>query len=91
MPGVAPPLLANVPAVGPVNPSDHIADVAPPPKEPPRATVVAPWQIAAVAAPTKTVGFGFTVSVLLADAVPHDPPPVRSVKVIDAGADVDAV
>ena len=39
------PLLANVP---PAPPSDHTAAVAPPLNEPPKAAVVAPWQIAVV-------------------------------------------
>jgi len=38
--GVVPPLLENEPAVPPDNPSDQIADVAPPPKEPPKAAEV---------------------------------------------------
>ena len=59
-------LLLNVPAVRPVRPSDHIADVAPPPNEPPKATVVPPWQIAGIAGPASTVGVGFksTVAVI---------------------------
>ena len=91
VPGVLPVLLLNVPAVRPVRPSDHIADVAPPPKEPPRATDVPPWQIAGIADPAKTVGVGFMVSVLVTARVPHEPPEVNSVRVTDAGADADAV
>jgi hypothetical protein len=85
--GVLPVLLANVPPVGL---ADQTAAVAPPPKEPPKAAVVPPWHIAATA-DVLAVGFGFTVSVLLAVVVPHEPPLVVSVKVtLDAEED-DAV
>jgi hypothetical protein len=70
---------------------DHVPPVAPPPTEPPRPAVVPPWQIAAMAAPTLTVGLGLTVSTLLAFVVPHDPPAVVSVNVTDAGAPAAAV
>ena len=86
--GVAPPLLVNVP---PAPPSDQTAEVAPPPKEPPKATVVPPWQIAAVALPVLTVGFGLTVIVLLALVMPHEPPDVVKVKVTEATDEADAV
>ena len=56
--GVLPPLLANDP---PAPPSDQIADVALPPKDPPRALVVAPWQTALIADPAFAVGSEFTV------------------------------
>ena len=46
--GVAPPLFVKLP---PAPPSLHTADVAPPPNAPPRAAVVPPWQIAAMAPP----------------------------------------
>ena len=78
MEAVFPVLLVNVP---PAPPSLHIAAVAPPPNEPPNAAVVAPWQIAAVAEPALTVGFGLTVNDLLAEVVPHEPPLVVSVNV----------
>ena len=81
-------LLAKVP---PAPPSVHVADVAPPPNEPPKATVVPPWQMAATAPPALTVGFGFTVSVLLAVVVPHDPPAVVKVNVTLDTDDADAV
>jgi hypothetical protein len=88
VPGVPPPLLAKVP---PTPPSDQIADVAPPPNEPPREAVVPPWQIAATAEPALTVGLGLTVSVLLAEVVPQDPPAVVSVNVTDEGEEEEAV
>ena len=85
--GVVPLLLVNVP---PAPPSLHTAEVAPPPNEPPKAAVVPPWQMADNAEPTFTVGFGFTVKVLLAVALPQPPPEVVRVKVTgdvdDAGA-----
>ena len=85
---VVPVLFAKVP---PAPPSDHTADVAPPPNDPPNAVVVPPWQIAVTAPPTFTVGAGFTVTVLNADVVPHDPPDVVKVNVTDTGANADAV
>jgi hypothetical protein len=88
VPGVEPVLLAKVP---PAPPSDHTAEVAPPPNEPPKAGVVAPWHIADNAPPALTVGFGFTVIVLLALLVPHEPPEVVSTKVTEAGDDEEAV
>ena len=81
-------LLANV---QPAPASVHIAAVAPPPNEPPKAADVPPWQIAATADPALAVGFGFTVNVLLADVVLHKPPAVVSVKVTRAGDEADAV
>jgi hypothetical protein len=86
--GVAPPLFVNDP---PAPPSDHTAEVALPPKDPPNAAVVPPWQIAATAPPTLTVGLGLTVRTLFAEVVPHDPPAVVSVNVTDAGAAAAAV
>ena len=62
VPGVLPVLLAKVP-LG----ADHIAEVAPPPKVPPRATDVPPWQMAAIADPAPAVGFAFTVIVMAFD------------------------
>jgi hypothetical protein len=44
-----------------------------------------------MAPPTLTVGFGFTVIVLLADVVPQEPPPVVRVKVTVAAEAADAV
>jgi hypothetical protein len=88
LPGVAPPLLAKLP---PAPPSDQTAAVAPPPNEPPSAAVVPPWQIDATAPPTLTVGRGFTVTVLVADVVPHVPPLVVRVNVTVSGAVADAV
>jgi hypothetical protein len=79
--------LAKVPPVGL---ADHTADVAPPPNEPPKAAVVAPWQMAATAE-VLAVGFGLTVNVLLAEVVPHEPPLVVSVSVILVPAEEDAV
>ena len=88
VPGVAPPLPVNDP---PAPPSDHTAEVAPPPKEPPKVAVVPPWHIATTAPPTFTVGFGLTVNNLVANVVPHEPPDVVSVNVTDAGAAAAAV
>ena len=68
-----------------------MAEVAPPPNEPPNAAVVPPWQIAVSAEPAFTVGLGFTTKLLLADVEPHDPPEVVSVNVTVAGAEDDAV
>ena len=73
-----PPLFVNVP---PAPPSDHTADVAPPPNEPPNAADVPPWHIAATAPPTFTIGLGFTTICLFAEVVPHEPPAVVKVKV----------
>ena len=66
--GVAPPLFVNEPLA----PSVHTADVAPPPNDPPNAAEVPPWQIADIAPPTATVGFGLTVmvTVLLVAGLP---------------------
>lgn len=89
--GVAPPLLAKVPAAAPDKPSDHTALVAPPLNDPPNVAVVPPWQIAVTAPPTFTAGVGFIVTVLFAEVVPHEPPLVVNVRVTEAGADVDAV
>src|SRR5664280_231872 len=86
--GVAPPLFVNEP---PAPPSVHTADVAPPPKDPPKAIVVPPWQIAAIAPPALTVGLGLTVRILFAEVIPHKPPAVVSVNVTDAGAAAAAV
>ena len=83
-----PLLLAKVP---PAPPSDHVAELAPPPNEPPNAAVVPPWQIAVNADPALTVGLTFTVRVLLAEVVPHEPPDVVSVNVTVEGAVADAV
>ena len=88
VPGVVPLLFVNVP---PAPPSVQTAEVAPPPNEPPKADVVAPWHIAAIAPPAFTVGFGFTVIVLLALVVPHEPPDVVSVNVTEATDDDEAV
>ena len=84
--GVDPVLLLNVP-LG----ADQTADVAPPPKLPPSAVEVPPWQIAAIAAPAEMVGFGFTVIVLLVVVVPHDPPEVVNVNVMVAAEFAAAV
>ena len=65
--------------------------MAPPPNEPPNKAVVPPWQIAATAEPTFTVGFGFTVKLLLADVLPHEPPEVVNVKVTGEADDAEAV
>ena len=70
---------------------DQVPPVAPPPTEPPSPAVVPLWQIAAITGPALTVGFGFTVIVLLADVVPHSPPDVVRVRVTVAGAVADAV
>ena len=86
--GVLPELLVNVP---PAPPSDQTAAVAPPPNEPPKAVVVPPWQMAAFAPPTFTVGFGLTVSCLLANAAPHEPPLVVRVNVTGVEEDNEAV
>jgi hypothetical protein len=48
----------NVPPAG----VDHVPPVALPPTDPPRAVVVPPWQMAAMAGPIFTVGLGFTVT-----------------------------
>ncbi len=71
-----PVLLAKVPLV-----ADHIADVAPPPNEPPKAADVPLWQIAVIADPTLTVGFGFTTISFIAKVGVHNPPMPVSVKV----------
>jgi hypothetical protein len=81
--GVLPELFEKLP---PAPPSDQTADVAPPPKAPPKAVVIPPWQIALIVPPTFIVGLGLTVKFLVANTVPQDPPAVVSVKVIDAGA-----
>ena len=86
--GVLPLLFANVP---PAPPSDHTAEVAPPPNEPPKAADVPPWQINATADPAFTVGFGFTTIVFVAEVVPHEPPEVVRVKVTGEVDDADAV
>ena len=75
----------------PAPPSDHIAEVAPPPKDPPRAVVVPPWQIAVTAPPASTVGFGLTVRVLVAFTDPQDPPAVVRVRVMVDGAEAEVV
>ena len=85
---VLPELLVNVP---PAAPSDQTAAVAPPPNEPPKAVVVPPWQIAVSAPPTFIVGFGLTVSCLLANAVLHEPPLVVRVNVTGVEEDNEAV
>ena len=51
VPGVLPPLFANVP---PAPPSDHTAEVVPSRNEPPKAADMPPWQISAIAGPTST-------------------------------------
>jgi hypothetical protein len=84
---VLPLLLAKLPPVGLAL---QTAAVAPPPNEPPNAAVVPLWQIAATAV-VLAVGFGFTVSVLLAVVVPHEPPLVVRVKVTLDAEDADAV
>jgi hypothetical protein len=78
VPGVAPVLFAKLP---PAAPSLHTADVAAPPKDPPKAAVVPPWQIAATAPPALTVGLRLTTTVLFPEVVPQDPPLVVSVSV----------
>lgn len=70
VPGVEPVLFANVP---PATPSDHTADVAPPPNEPPSAGVVAPWHIADNAPPALNAGFGLTVTLINISAPGHPP------------------
>jgi hypothetical protein len=75
--GVLPLLLVNVPPA--------------PPNEPPKAAVVPPWQTAATAEPAFTVGFRFTVKLLLADVVPHEPPEVVNVNVTGLVDVADAV
>ena len=76
----------------PAPPSDHTADVAPPPNDPPNAVEVPPWHIAAMTPPTFTVGVGFTVRVLVTGATePHEPPLAVNVKVTEDGAVADAV
>ena len=47
--------------------------------------------MAAIAPPTFTVGFAFTVIVFVADVVPQEPPAVVKVKVTVAGALAAAV
>ena len=86
--GVLPVLFVNVP---PAPPSLHIADVAPPPNEPPKATVVPLWQIAATAEPAFTVGLRFTVNDLLAEVVPHEPPELVRVNVTGDVEEAEAV
>jgi len=72
---------------------DHVPPVAPPPTEPLKGAEVLVWQIAAIEGPASTVGLGFTTIVLLAVAVPHEPPLVVSVNVavplnVDGGVHV---
>ena len=83
-----PPLLVNVP---PAPPSLHTALVAPPPKVPPKSAVVPPWQIAATAEPAFTVGFGFTVKLLLAEVLLQEPPDVVNVNVTGLVDEAEAV
>ena len=49
-----------------------------------------PLQILAVVG-LVTTGFGFTVTCLFADIVPHEPPPVSSVKVTGVDEEEEAV
>ena len=88
MPGVLPVLFVKVP---PAPPSDHTAEVAPPPNEPPKADVVPPWQTADIAEPALTVGLGLTVIFLVADVTPHTPPLVVNVKVTGDVEEAEAV
>ena len=53
--------------------------------------MVPPWQIAAIGPPAFTVGFGLTVSCLLANVVPHEPPLVVRVNVTGVEEDNEAV
>src|SRR6185312_5414507 len=69
----------------------QVPPVAPPDTEPPICADVPPWQIAVNAPPAFAVGFGFTVMVLVAVVVPHDPPLVVNVKVIAPDSDAPAV
>jgi hypothetical protein len=77
--------------VPPAPPSLHTAEVALPPNEPPRVVVVPPWQIATSPEPALAVGFAVTVSDLLAEVVPHEPPEVVSVRVTGEVDEADAV
>ena len=65
-----PVLFAKVP---PAPPSLHTALVAPPPNDPPKVAVVLPGQMAAVAEPALTVGFGFVTSVKIVVTGPLQP------------------
>ena len=78
--------LVQVPA-----PPLQVPPVAPPDTEPPICAEVAPWHIADKAAPAFATGFGFTVIVLVAVVVPHEPPLVVKVKVIVPDSDAPAV
>jgi hypothetical protein len=60
---------------------DHVPPVALPPTDPPRAAVVPPWQMAAMAGPIFTVGLGLTTTFFVAKVVPQDPPLVVRVSV----------
>ena len=83
-----PLLLVKVP---PAPPSLQIAEVAPPPNEPPNNAVVPPWQMAATAEPAFTVGLGFTTKLLFADVVLQEPPDVVNVSVTGLVDVADAV
>ena len=86
--GVEPPLFEKDPVAGE---AVQTAPVAPPPNDPPNAMVVPPWQIAGIAPPAFTVGFGFTVTFLLAVTVPQEPPLVVNANVIGEVDPADAV
>lgn len=66
--GVEPPLFANEP---PAPPSSQTAEVAPPPNDPSKAAVVAPWHTADVAPPALTVIAAVMVNVLVEVASVH--------------------
>ncbi len=63
-------LLVNDP---PAPPSDHIAEVAVPPNEPPRAVVVPPWQTAATPGPAFADGDCMVIEVAVVEAEPQPP------------------
>ena len=62
----------NVPPDG----VDHVPPVALPPTEPPKATVVPPWQIAGMAPPAFAVGPGFTVTIFVSVLLVQPFPPL---------------
>ena len=63
----------------PAPPSDHTAEVAPPPYDPPKAAVVPPWQMADTAEPALAVGLGLTVTEEVLEVAVH--PELLAVKV----------
>ena len=85
--GVLPPLLVNMP---PAPPSSQVADVAPPPNEPPKAAVV-PLRHIGETEETVAIGFGLTVNDTVGVSIPQEPPDVVSFKVTGVADESEAV